>query len=186
VAPEHDVSGEALATPLEVMAAAAYRDQIARQYADGFRDLFERALPLLVGFETRWRDPAWAAAGLYLDFLARYPDSHVARKWGLDQAVAVARRAAPLAAALAEAARPQVCTAALRALDRDLKTAGINPGTSADLTVACLLIRALEPLCCDDLSAADVRRIPGTGPTDTGAFTLRNPKPLRSVCDGSD
>jgi len=38
VAPEHDVSGEALATPLEVMAAAAYRDQIARQYADGFRD----------------------------------------------------------------------------------------------------------------------------------------------------
>ena len=146
VAHEHDVFGAALATPLEVMAAAAHRDQIARQYADGFGDLFERALPLLVGFETRWLDPAWAAAGLYLDFLARYPDSHVARKWGLDQAVAVARRAAPLAAALAEAARPQVCTEALRALDRDLKTAGINPGTSADLTVACLLIRALEPL----------------------------------------
>lgn len=172
VAQEHDVSGEARATPLEVMAAAAHRDQIARQYAEGFRDLFERALPLLVGYETRWLDPAWAAAGLYLDFLARYPDTHVARKWGSDQAVAVCRRAAPIAAALAEAARPQVYAEALRALDLEFKTAGINPGASADLTVACLLIRALEPLCCEDLSAADVRRIPGIGPVAPASVPL--------------
>ncbi|HYN76201.1 MAG TPA: triphosphoribosyl-dephospho-CoA synthase [Lamprocystis sp. (in: g-proteobacteria)] len=143
-AAEHDVSGMATGTPLEVMCHAAHRDLIARQYAEGFQDLFERAVPLLAALDARWQDPAWAAVGLYLDFLGRYPDSHIARKFGLDQAVAVARRAAPLAAALIGAARPEPALEALRELDRDLKGAGLNPGTSADLTVACLLIRGLE------------------------------------------
>ena len=161
---KHDVSAAATGTPLEVMAQAAHRDLIARQYTDGFQDLFERAVPLFAALEARWQDPAWAAAGLYLDFLGRSPDSHIARKLGLDQAVAVSRRAAPLAAALTGAARPEPSVEALRELDRELKAAGINPGTSADLTVACLLIRGLECQYPNHLSAADVRRIPRTGP----------------------
>ena len=161
---EHDVSGAAQGTPLEVMRPAAHRDLIARQYTEGFSDLFERAVPLLAVLNDRWQDPAWAAAGLYLDFLGRYPDSHVARKLGLAQAVAVSRQAAPLAAALTGAARPEPYAAALRELDRELKGAGINPGTSADLTVACLLIRGIEPRPRAVLSAADARRLPVTGP----------------------
>jgi triphosphoribosyl-dephospho-CoA synthase len=161
---EHDVSGVAQGTPLEVMRPAAHRDLIARQYTEGFSDLFERAVPLLAMLNDRWQDPAWAAAGLYLDFLGRYPDSHVARKLGLEQAVAVSRQAAPLAAALTGAARPESYAAALRGLDRELKGAGINPGTSADLTVACLLIRGIESRPRALLSAADARRLPVTGP----------------------
>jgi triphosphoribosyl-dephospho-CoA synthase len=142
----HDVGAAATATPLEVMAQAAHRDLIARQYAECFKDLFERAVPLLERLQTRWQDPAWAAAGLYLDFLGRFPDTHIARKLGPHQALAVSRRAAPLAAALNRAARPQSHRAALLAFDRELKNAGINPGTMADLTVTCLLIAKLQRL----------------------------------------
>lgn len=142
----HDVAAPATATPLEVMAEAAHRDLIARQYVDCFKDLFERAVPLLGRLQTRWQDPAWAAVGLYLDFLGRFPDTHIARKLGESQALAVSRRAAPLAAALNRAAHPQVQRARILAFDRELKNAGINPGTMADLTVACLLIPRLQRL----------------------------------------
>ncbi|WP_295390570.1 triphosphoribosyl-dephospho-CoA synthase [uncultured Thiodictyon sp.] len=142
----YDVAESATATPLEVMTLAAHRDLIARQYAECFKDLFERAVPLLERLQTRWQDPAWAAVGLYLDFLRRFPDTHIARKLGVDQALAVSRRAAPLAAALNQAARPQPHRAALLTFDRELKNAGINPGTMADLTVACLLIPRLQRL----------------------------------------
>ncbi len=141
----HDVAAPASAPPLAVMTTAAARDGIARQYALGFADLFERALPLCRRLLARWGDPAWATAGVYLDLLRRFPDTHIARKLGAARARAVSRRAAPLAAALLRAAHPERHRGALGALDRRLKAAGINPGTTADLTVACLLIERLAP-----------------------------------------
>lgn len=144
---EHDVGATASAAPLEVMACAAERDLIARQYVTGFADLFGRGLRQLAAFDRRWSDPVWSTAALFMDFLARFPDSHVARKQGLDTARAVRARAAPITAELHRARRPESCLAELRRFDRALKEQGINPGTCADLTVACLLIRRLDPLC---------------------------------------
>ena len=171
---QHDVAAPATATPLAVMALAADRDLIAAQYAAGFRDLFERAVPLFGQLQARWQDPAWAAAGLYLDFLGRFPDTHIARKLGPARARAVTRRAAPIAADLVRAARPEPFREALLRLDRELKEAGLNPGSCADLTVASLLIAGLAPSNPISLSAADPRRLPRIGP-DT-------PAPLRSIC----
>ena len=142
---EHDVSAPASAAPRAVMAAAAARDRIARQYAECFADLFGRALPLYRRLLRRWCDPAWAATAVYLDLLGRFPDTHIARKLGRVRAHAVSRRIAPIAAALSRAGRPERHRAALRTLDRRLRTGGVNPGTSADLTVACLLIDRLVP-----------------------------------------
>ena len=161
---QHDVAAPATATPLAVMALAADRDLIAAQYAAGFQDLFERAVPLFGQLQARWQDPAWAAAGLYLDFLGRFPDTHIARKLGPARARAVTRRAAPIAADLVRAARPEPFREALLGLDRDLKEAGLNPGSCADLTVACLLIARLAPADPYSSAAADTRRIPRTGP----------------------
>lgn len=156
----HDVAGPATATPLEVMGEAAHRDQIAHQYASGFADLFGRGQRLLADLERRWADPVWATAGLFMDFLRRVPDSHIARKQGPEVAHAVMQRAAPLAEALLGVARPEACRAELRRLDHELKAEGINPGTSADLTVACLFIRALEPICAELEATAGERRHP--------------------------
>lgn len=140
---EHDVNAPAAATPVEVMTQAASRDRIALQYATGYADLFDRAVPRLTGLQRRWRSPAWAVAGLYMELLGRFPDTHIVRKRGEPTALAVCERAAPLAAALLASDRPQRYRGELMALDRWLKDAGLNPGTSADLTVASVLIDRL-------------------------------------------
>ena len=54
------------------------------------------------------------------------------------------RRAEPLARALRAADRPATLQATLLTFDAELKAAGLNPGTSADLTVATLFAHRLE------------------------------------------
>ncbi|HEY4173953.1 MAG TPA: triphosphoribosyl-dephospho-CoA synthase, partial [Rhodopila sp.] len=84
----------------------------------------------------RWADPSWASLAVFLEFLAVFPDSHVVRKHGLAVALSVQREAGAVRAALADCADPAAMLPGLLAWDRDLKAQGINPGTSADLTVA--------------------------------------------------
>jgi triphosphoribosyl-dephospho-CoA synthase len=138
------------------MALAAEHDRIARQYRDGFAELFDQALPALPpGFSLAaaapggQASPATAAAvqDLYLLLLGGRPDSHIVRKHG----AAVAQNV--MAAAQDwRARRPGGqgldSDPAFEAWDLDLKAHGINPGTTADLTVATLMLaglRAPEP-----------------------------------------
>lgn len=75
---------------------------------------------------------------VYLEFLARFPDSHILRKHGLTVARAVSRQARRrLRQRVADAAEAQ---ADLARWDAQLKSEGINPGTSADLAVACAFL----------------------------------------------
>ena len=144
VSARHDVRARAQAPLLEIMRCAAERDRIARQYATGFADLFDHAVPLLRELTARWRDESWAATAVFMDLLARFPDTHVVRRHGPAKAAEVQRRAATLAAALFRDEHPERWRARLLELDGALKREGINPGTSADLTVASLLIRRME------------------------------------------
>jgi triphosphoribosyl-dephospho-CoA synthase len=135
------------------MALAADRDLIARQYRDGFADLLAHAfaqplrLPAFAALQTAAEpsaDPATAAAvqRLYLAWLARCPDSHIVRKHG--EAVAhTVMTAAQGWQARAEAGAALDADPAFAAWDESLKAAGLNPGTSADATVAALLLAGL-------------------------------------------
>lgn len=126
-----DVRAPAETTLSAAMALAAGRDRIARQYVSGFDDVFALAVPELLP------DPLAPERleAAYLTFLAAFPDSHVARKFGAAQAEAMRARAETLRAAL-----PALSAAErhgrLLAFDTALKDEGLNPGTSADLTVA--------------------------------------------------
>ena len=142
--PRHDVREPARIGLREAMAEARDRDRIAEQYAGGFADIFELGLPALRRALARWGDEAWAAAATYLIFLGRLPDSHVARKFGPEAAEGLRRRAAPFADRLAAAGRPADLAPSLLAFDAALKAEGVNPGTSADLTVATLFAYHLE------------------------------------------
>ncbi len=166
--PRHDVAGAADAPLVEVMAHAAPWDRIARAYADGFRDLFDHTAPLIAGFIGRWGDEPWAATALYMDLLGRHPDTHVARKQGAAVAESVRRRAGPLALALVGCSNPEDYREALLALDRELKQEGINPGTSADFTVASLLILRLEPMGCQLEPITGSPRVPGPRAVEVG------------------
>jgi len=140
-AARHDVTGQGPVPRLsEAMAEAAPRDRIARAYVTGFEDLFAVGLPALRAARDRGLAPPWTTTAVHLAFFTSLPDSHVARKFGSERAEAVRAQAEAALAGLDLAAEPQ---AALLAHDRLLKDAGINPGTSADLTVATLFLDAL-------------------------------------------
>jgi triphosphoribosyl-dephospho-CoA synthase len=151
--PQHDVR---LPTDIDLhtaMALAADRDLIARQYRDGFADLFDVAVPVLppVFSLSAWSSgsppPAAIVAavqGLYLTLLATFPDSHIVRKHGAAVAHNVMAAAQRLQRGEASLDWP-AGDAALVGWDGELKSRGINPGTTADLTVAALLIAGLTP-----------------------------------------
>ena len=75
------------------------------------------------------------------------------RKQGMTTAQAVQQGAATLLALYNEQSDIQTLTQALLAFDQDLKAQGINPGTSADLTVATLFAIQLQELIDNQFTA---------------------------------
>ena len=140
----HDVAQSPSVTLREAMGEASARDRIAHQYVTDYRDIFETGLPALEDGIARGLNREWAAVIVYLTFLARYPDSHVARKHGGEVAASVSLQARDLSQALERAGDPAQEMPELEAFDRQLKARSINPGTSADLTVATLVAMDLE------------------------------------------
>jgi triphosphoribosyl-dephospho-CoA synthase len=143
-APEHDVQSEPRVTLLEAMRAAEGRDRIAWNYTHDFDDIFRLGLKWLEHAQERWRDPAWATARVYLGFLAHVPDTLIERKFGERVAARVREEARPIESSLNETQSPEAMISPLTAFDRALKERNLNPGTSADLTVATLFAAALE------------------------------------------
>ncbi len=134
-ASRHDVREPAKVTLLEAMREAADRDSIARQYVTGYADVVELGVERLAQARARGEDRRRAATNVYLRFLAGIPDSHVARKFGPVEAKALQDAASRRAAALGTSGAH---AGALLEWDAELKSRGVNPGTSADLTVAAL------------------------------------------------
>lgn len=138
----HDVHDAPHVSLLVAMQEAAERDCVARQYANGYRDIFA-ALDYYHRLLARWARPAWATTGLYLHFLASYPDSHIVRKYGMERALQTSELAARHASDFDACENPKNYLPALRKFDSALKENGINPGTSADMTVAALFLDKL-------------------------------------------
>lgn len=149
-APEHDVRQPAQVSLLAAMQAASFRDRIAAQYANQFRDVFTLGVERLEAGLARWRDLRWATTSAYLGFLAAFPDSHIERKFGSARAAEVRTLARPYDEELLGHSRPEDMAEALLRFDAALKQEGLNPGTSADLTVASLLARNLAASLAED------------------------------------
>ncbi len=139
----HDVRKPPTVPLLDAMREAAGRDRIARQYASGFEDVFVLGLPALHDAIARGERGMWPTIFVYMAFLAAFADSHVVRKHGEAVAEKVREEAVAVNAALHPSAGEAERIALLTAFDQRLKSRDINPGTSADLTVACLLVHLL-------------------------------------------
>ena len=162
--PRHDVRRSAAAPLLAVMREAEGRDRVARQYARRFEDVFDLGLAVLARSRTRWPGPQ-AVVALYLSFLARFKDSHIERKLGSVAAQRVRLEARRLVERLDASASADMDAGALTRFDRSLKSRGINPGTSADLTVATLLAGNLLHGRGNHVAARPARGAAGTGTT---------------------
>ncbi|WP_250515633.1 triphosphoribosyl-dephospho-CoA synthase [Caballeronia sp. INDeC2] len=135
-APEQTVHAPPTVTLRAAMTLAADRDSIARQYENGFADVFGAAGAAgAVAPSTEHR----AMLDTFLTFLSNWPDSHIVRKHGAAVAQSVTRDAARHRANWRMAGCP-VESAAFDDWDAELKARGINPGTSADLAVAALFV----------------------------------------------
>jgi triphosphoribosyl-dephospho-CoA synthase len=141
---DQDVSAEPTVSLLQAMRLAAARDAIAREYATGFRTIFEVGLPALHRLRDGHVPLTVAIAQTYLTLLAQQPDTLIARKRGLLTARRVSRTARDVLRAgglLTERGR-----AMAERLDRRLRSSRppLNPGATADLTVAALFAWLLE------------------------------------------
>jgi triphosphoribosyl-dephospho-CoA synthase len=140
-AARYDVHEAAPASLIDAMGEAAERDMVARQYVADFADVFETGLPVAAKTPRQGNS---AALSVYLAFLSRFPDTHILRKYGPDVAKAVMREAQTFAARAQGEAGSAAFIADLLAFDTRLKAKRINPGTSADLTVATLFAARLS------------------------------------------
>jgi triphosphoribosyl-dephospho-CoA synthase len=139
--PEQDVAHPPTVGLREAMALAADADRIARQYVRDLEDVFALGLPAFQAPIAAGAGPIRAMQGAFLAFLGAFPDSHIARKHGLAVAHSVmteaeAWRRRPPAERLDD-------DPAFAEWDESLKARGLNPGTSADLSVATAMLATL-------------------------------------------
>ncbi len=134
-----DVHSDAPPSLIDAMRLAAERDLVARQYANGFREVFDDVVPALRGSLARY-SLLDAIVHAYLAVMAKHPDSLIARKCGRE----TAQRASDQAAEIIASATPGDETWDERLADFDfwLRADGHrrNPGTTADLIAAGLFV----------------------------------------------
>jgi triphosphoribosyl-dephospho-CoA synthase len=141
-----DVSNDANVNLVEAMRLASSKDRIALQYITNFQDIFDFSLDLYYNALSRWGDQSWACVASYVGLLSRYPDSHIERKYGDQFSELVAAKMALLSDELAVAKSPERIKPMLYQVDHELKSIGVNPGTTADMVVATVLAAFLEEL----------------------------------------
>ncbi len=137
---DQDIAGEPTRTLLDIMRLAAGRDAIAREYATAFETTFGIGAPSL---DRARRDGlCWddAVVETFLTLLAAGADSHITRRGGAALAAEVSSRAR--GALAAGGVRSAAGRAAITQMDRELRDPRhqANPGATADLTAAALLV----------------------------------------------
>jgi triphosphoribosyl-dephospho-CoA synthase len=148
----HDIRESPAVSLLEAMHQARERDLIARQYANGYRDVFALGISRARKAQARGFSEEWTAAAVYLGYLAHFPDTHIARKFGRRAAETVREEARRFDAELMRQDNPTHMMGALLAWDSRLKRDRYNPGSCADLTVATLFAIKAQVLLAGELS----------------------------------
>lgn len=140
-AAKEDVNAEPTLPLRDVMALAGDRDQIAAAYADDFRTLFDAMAPDLVQRVAQRGTIEQALVESQLTFMGRWPDSHIARRLGIDEA----RRVQEEALKVPPVETPEGAHA-YRAFDAWLRENrhARNPGTTADFLCAALFVALRE------------------------------------------
>lgn len=145
-ADSQDIYEEPTVTLLKAMELSSSRDRVAMQYSSNFHDIFHFGRLQYRSLMMRWGDECWATCGLYLAFLARFPDSLIGRKHGMLKAQEISDMITPFEKEFCRSDSPVRYKPQLLEIDGCLKRDRINPGTTADLTVASIFAEGLEML----------------------------------------
>ncbi len=147
VADRYDVKGLPPAKPLlDTMAEASERDSIAREYVTDFEITFNTGIPVFEESANRGLFLRDAVTQTFLTILSCFPDTLIARKRGREEAEDVSACAGRvLQAGTAGSDQWRDAVLAFDSSLRDL-TNSLNPGTTADITVAVLFCEVLKAL----------------------------------------
>jgi triphosphoribosyl-dephospho-CoA synthase len=143
---QQDINRKPSVTLLEAMEMARERDQIALQYVSNFNTLWQLGLPALTNAQNSGESVEWATAFAYLKLLSDAPDSLICRKQNVELATAVTEKAKQLVFEMNKNSKLNAYLKQLTAWDNELKQKAINPGTTADLVAATLLLSAFRGL----------------------------------------
>lgn len=143
---DQDVNEKAAVTLLEAMGIASKKDRIAKQYTTNYKDIFDFAVLRYNNAFVKFDDQIWTVSAVFTGLLSRFPDSHIERKYGDKYSGWVRKQITTVDDALLNTRNPEQLLPMLHEVDRAFKDKGINPGTTADLTVATVLIILMEAL----------------------------------------
>jgi triphosphoribosyl-dephospho-CoA synthase len=141
---KHDIAELPTVTLLQAMQEAAERDQIARLYTTGYARLLHYGVPVWKNFYQRWNSEQWATTAVFVIYLAEENDSLIARKFGAQTSERVTDAAKIYSRQMNQVSDPNQVRAALSEWDTALKREALNPGTTADLTVATVFLAAVQ------------------------------------------
>ena len=136
---KYDVNEPSNTNLYKAMEFAKKKDLIARQYCNGFKDIYKIGIPAYKNFYNKWGKVDWALTGVYLTFLKKFNDSHIVRNKGNKIATSIKKEAKKYYFFLKNNKSLTKIKKKLLIFDKKLKSKRINPGTIADLTVATLL-----------------------------------------------
>ncbi len=139
-AEEQDVAKNPSSSLLHAMKLASKRDSIALQYSNNFNEVLKLGFLTIKNFDKRWNSVKWSTVSCYLTFMASIRDSHIERKFGREIAEQIKIKSGIIVEKFNNSSDPEASIELLRGFDRELKTENYNPGTSADLTAASLLV----------------------------------------------
>ena len=129
---------------IEIMECSSKYDRIAYQYTNMFKDVLDFVVPCLNGYQKRYKSLNLSISLTFLEILSNIPDSHIQRKFGHKIAKKTSNQANDLLKILVtDRINRDLFNQHLNELDYEYKKQGINPGTTADLLVAGLMIKKI-------------------------------------------
>jgi triphosphoribosyl-dephospho-CoA synthase len=136
-----DVSKDEPDDLIAAMTLAADRDLVAKQYTNGFREVFHDVVPLLIRGSQQFHDMRQAIVYAHVELIARYGDSLIARKCGV-QTSNQAKFLASKSINGLQSGQLDDYYSAISDLDFWLRSDGHrrNPGTTADMITAGLFV----------------------------------------------
>ncbi len=141
---EQDVSEHAAVSLIQAMEIASNKDRIAKQYTTNYKDIFEFAVLRYNRAFVKFDNRNWAASAVFTGLLSAFSDSHIERKYGDKYSEWVRKQIITVDDALLNTDNPEQLIPMLHDVDRLFKDKRINPGTTADLTVATVLVILME------------------------------------------
>ena len=124
----------------EIMGYSAGYDRISYQYHNDFEDIIDFILPNLEKNMIKYDSNDISISMTFLQILGKIPDSHISRKFGEEIAKKTSNHVNDLLKIQDKECSDDYLVKQLNNLDCEYKKKGINPGTTADLLVASLMI----------------------------------------------